>query len=141
MVMPIRDEALGEWYELLNRRVCFWVDRKRLLIVRGARAYRDRPHLIMEFETKDLIRRHASPISISHINSGATFSINPAPRGSDTFRRLADHLDGDPVVEVPWTRRSSTSLPSPSPRAGGAAPRGWRRTGGGPGDPVAAGTE
>lgn len=89
-----------EWYETLNRRVFFWVDRRRLLKLLGARAYRDRPHLVLELETGGLIRRHAPRVSISGINSGATFSMNPAPRGPDTFRRLADHPDGDPVVEL-----------------------------------------
>ncbi len=89
-----------EWYETLNRRVFFWVDRRRLLKLLGARAYRDRPHLVLELETGGLIRRHAPRVSISRINSGATFSMNSAPRGPDTFRRLADHPDGDPVVEL-----------------------------------------
>jgi len=89
-----------EWYETLNRRVFFWVDRRRLLKLLGARAYRDRPHLVLELETKRLILRHAPRVSLSRINSGATFSMNPAPRGPGTFRRLADHPEGDPVVEL-----------------------------------------
>jgi hypothetical protein len=89
-----------EWYETLNRRVFFWADRSRLLRLLGARAYRDRPHLVLELETAELVRRHAPRVSLSGINSGATFSMNPAPRGPETFRCIADHPQGAPVVEL-----------------------------------------
>jgi hypothetical protein len=89
-----------EWYETLNRRVFFWVDRKRLLRLLGARAYRDRPHLVLELDTAGLLRRHAEDVTLSAINSGATFAMNPAPRGPDTFRRIEDHPRGRAVVEL-----------------------------------------
>ncbi len=89
-----------EWYEHLNRRVFFWVERKRLLKLLGARAYRDRPHLVLEVETAGLLERHAERVSLSPINSGATFALGPAPRGPDTFRRIADYPGGKTVVEL-----------------------------------------
>jgi hypothetical protein len=89
-----------EWYEHLNRRVFFWVDRKRLLELLCAKAYRDRPHLVLEVDTAELLERHADCATLSSINSGATFAMNPAPRGPDTFRRIADHPEGRPVVEL-----------------------------------------
>ena len=89
-----------EWYETLNRRVFFWVDRGRLVRLLGARAYRDRPHVVLELDAEALLRRHAPGISLSGINSGATFAMNPAPRGPETFRRIAEHPEGDPVVEL-----------------------------------------
>lgn len=89
-----------EWYETLNRRVFFWVDRKRLLKLLGARAYRDRPHLVLELNTEGLLRRHAENVTLSAINSGATFAMNPAPRGPDTFRRIEDYPLGKAVVEL-----------------------------------------
>ena len=89
-----------EWYEHLNRRVFFWVERKRLLKLLGARAYRDRPHLVLEVDTAELLRRHAERVTLSPINSGATFAMNPALRGPETFRHIADHLEGKPVVEL-----------------------------------------
>lgn len=89
-----------EWYEHLNRRVFFWVEWKRLLKLLGARAYRDRPHLVLEVEAAALLERHAEKVSLSPINSGATFALGPAPRGSDTFRRITDHPDGKPIVEL-----------------------------------------
>jgi hypothetical protein len=92
--------APREWYETLNRRVFFWVDRKRLLKLLGARAYRDRPHLVLELDTVELLRRHAEDVTLSAINSGATFPMNPAPRGPDTFRRIGDHPRGKAIVEL-----------------------------------------
>ncbi len=106
---PMQEKALKrcllemlprEWYEYLNRRVFFWVDRKRLLKLLGARAYRDRSHLVLEVDTAELLERHADRVKLSSINSGATFAMDPAPRGPETFRRIADHPDGKPVVEL-----------------------------------------
>lgn len=89
-----------KWYEALNRRVFFWVDRRRLLKLLGARAYRDRPHLVLELDTAELLRRHAREVTLSAINSGATFAMNPAPRGPETFRRIEDRPAGKAVVEL-----------------------------------------
>jgi hypothetical protein len=89
-----------EWYERLNRNVFFWVDRNRLLKLLGAKAYRDRPHLVLEVETTGLLERHAERVSLSPINSGATFALGPAPRGPDTFRRITEHSNGKPIVEL-----------------------------------------
>jgi hypothetical protein len=47
-----------------------------------------------------LLKRHADRVTLSSINSGATFALGPAPRGPDTFRRIADHPDEKPVVEL-----------------------------------------
>jgi hypothetical protein len=105
---PMQEKALErcllemtprEWYEHLNRRVFFWVERKRLLKLLGARAYRDRPHLVLEVETAGLLKRHGERVLLSPINSGATFALGPAPRGPETFRRIAEHPDGKPIVE------------------------------------------
>ena len=89
-----------EWYERLNRRVFFWVEWNRLLKLLGARAYKDRPHLVLEVEMAGLLKRHADRVTLSSINSGATFALGPAPRGPDTFRRIADHPDEKPLVEL-----------------------------------------
>lgn len=106
---PMQEKALEkclygmtplEWYELLNRRVFFWVERKRLLKLLGARAYRDRPHLVLEVDTAKLLERHADRVTLSPINSGATFAMNPASRGPDTFRRIVDHPERKPFVEL-----------------------------------------
>lgn len=89
-----------EWYETLNRRVFFWVDRGRLIRLLGARAYRERPHLVLELDTAELLRRYSEDVTLSAINSGATFAMNPAPRGPHTFLRIEDHPRGKAVVEL-----------------------------------------
>jgi hypothetical protein len=48
----------------------------------------------------ELLLRHAEDVTLSAINSGATFAMNPAPRGPDTFRRIGDHPRGKAVVEL-----------------------------------------
>ena len=88
------------WYETLNRKVFLWVDERRLIRLLDARAYRDRPHLVLELDTEGLLRRHAAGVSLSGINSGATFAMNPAPRGPGTFRPIAEHPEGAAVVEL-----------------------------------------
>jgi hypothetical protein len=89
-----------EWYEHLNRRVFFWVEWKRLLRLLDARAYKDRPHLVLEVDTAELLDRHAERVTLSPINSGATFAMSPASRGQGTFRRVADHPEDKPIVEL-----------------------------------------
>ena len=96
----LRGMTPREWYEHLNRRVFFWLEWERLLKLLGARAYRDRPHLVLEVDTAKLLERHVDRVTLSPINSGATFAMNPAPRGPDTFRRIADHPEERPVVEL-----------------------------------------
>jgi len=90
----------AEWYENLNRRVFFWVSRERLEKLLGAKAYRDRAHLVLEVDTAGLVAAHEESVSLSPINSGATFSMGPAPRGPETFRRIPDHPQDRPVVEL-----------------------------------------
>lgn len=106
---PMQEKALErcltgmtprEWYETLNRRVFFWVDRRRLTKLLGARAYRERPHLVLELDAGRLLRRYAAGVEVSPINSGATFTMNPAPRGPGTFRRIKEHPQDKAVVEV-----------------------------------------
>ncbi len=89
-----------EWYEHLNRRVFFWVEWKRLLKLLGAKAYRDRLHLVLEVDAAALLERHAERVTLSPINSGATFAMSPAQRGPGTFRRVADHPEDEPIVEL-----------------------------------------
>ncbi len=76
------------------------MERERLARLLGARAYRDRPHLVLKLDTEGLLRRHASNVSLSGINSGATFAMNLVPRSPETFRRIAEHPEGGLVIEL-----------------------------------------
>lgn len=92
--------SIPEWYENLNRRAFFWVSWQRLEKLLGAKAYRDRTHLVLEVDTASLVAAHADGVALSSINSGATFPVGPAPRGPDTFRRIPEHPDDKPIVEL-----------------------------------------
>jgi hypothetical protein len=50
-------------------------------------------------KARDAANDAAPRVSLSRVNSGATFFMSPAPRGTDTFRRIADHPERDPIVE------------------------------------------
>ena len=89
-----------EWYENLNRRVFFWVTRERLQRLLCARPYRHAPRLVLELDTARLLRDYAEKVTLSSINSGATFAMNPAPRGRETFRPISGQPAGKPVVEL-----------------------------------------
>ena len=65
-----------------------------------APSHRGRPHLVLEVDPAALLRRHAERVTLSPINSGATFALGAAPRGHATFRRIADHPEEKAVVEL-----------------------------------------
>jgi hypothetical protein len=87
------------FYRMLNARVYLWPTRKRVAGLLGARAYRDRPHLVLELDTAALLARHGPAVRLSPINMGATL-INPPRRGPHTARRLADWPRERVVAEV-----------------------------------------
>jgi hypothetical protein len=84
------DVTPHQWYEILNRRVFFWLSRKRLLTLLNARAYRDKVHCVLTVDTSRLIDRHIHKVTLSPINSGSAL-YNPRPRGRRTFQSLADY--------------------------------------------------
>lgn len=97
-----------EWYETLNSRVFFWLDRERLRRMRNAPPYRHRQHTILTVDTRTLFERHYDRITLSPINSGATHPGATVARGKGTFRRFSEYPwqerlkshPREPVVEV-----------------------------------------
>jgi hypothetical protein len=79
-----------EWFKILNGRAFFWLSRKRLRRLLGARAYRNRPQTVLTVDTRSLVAAHRDRIELSSLNSGATI-YNPQPRGRDTFRPIDDY--------------------------------------------------
>lgn len=97
--IPMRESALEkclqgytprEWYELLNRRVFFWVSKERLFRLLRAREYRRKRQTILTVDTARLLERHADRVTMAPINSGATL-YNPPKRGPGTFQRISDY--------------------------------------------------
>jgi Family of unknown function (DUF7002) len=89
-----------QWYRLLNGKVFFWVSEERLDRLLTARAYRDRAHIVLAVDTRELLQRHLPAVTLSPINSGATKPA-AALRGSKTF------LDFDEYPFEFWSKRRS----------------------------------
>ena len=88
----------GEWYRLLNGLVFFWVSEPRLDRLLGARAYRDRPHVVLEVDTPAVVERHGDAILLTAINTGSTL-FNAPRRGRGTFVSVEDYPHDE------WRRR------------------------------------
>lgn len=109
---PMSDRALDrcltggltppDWYRLLNGKVFLWLSEARLAKLLGAAPYRARDHDVLEIDTARLIAAYRDAITLSPINSGSTIR-NPALRGPDTFRTIADYDVRRPAVEFAVT--------------------------------------
>jgi hypothetical protein len=86
----LRDVTPREWYETLNRRVFFWLTKKRLLTLLNAKPYRAQKHCVLTIDTALMLERHLNEITLAPLNSGCTKPY-PHPRGSDTFFSLPDY--------------------------------------------------
>jgi hypothetical protein len=78
------------WYKKLNGMVFFWLTRERVETFLNARAYRNKKHTVLTIDTARLLRKQASHILLSPINSGCTKPY-PHPRGHYTFRALTTY--------------------------------------------------
>ena len=94
---PLREQFLEtcldgvttqQWYELLNRKVFFWVRAERLETLLGARAYRSRAHDVLTIDTRKLLTRRESDVSLACINTGSTLYPNAPTRGLSTFQSV-----------------------------------------------------
>ena len=82
----LEDMTPEQWYRLLNRKTFFWTTLERLKKMLNAGSYEDDHHDVLTVDTRKLVERHQDHISLSHINSGATFGF--ANRGSGTFKSI-----------------------------------------------------
>jgi hypothetical protein len=72
---------------MLNTKVFFWVDPKRLTDLRRARAYRTHRQLVLTVDSKGLIGACGDRIVLSDRNTGTTSPFAHA-RGRETFLPL-----------------------------------------------------
>jgi hypothetical protein len=79
----------SDWYVTLNERVFFWLTRRRLRALLGARAYRNRPHTVLTVDTESVLEAHRERIELSPLNSGATL-FKPLARGRESFSAVAN---------------------------------------------------
>lgn len=76
------------WYELLNKKVFFWLSKDRLH--RMARTYGDEKRLVLVLDSRALVAAHVEDIWLSHMNSGCSIPWK-ADRSYETFRRIGDY--------------------------------------------------
>ena len=82
----LRDMTPEQWYRLLNRKTFFWATLERLKKMLTAGSYKNDHHDVLTVDTRKLVERHRDQISLSPINSGATFGY--AKRGSGTLKGI-----------------------------------------------------
>ena len=87
-----------QWFKFLNRKTFFWGDRKRLMNLLNAHAYRNRAHTVLIVDTESLICRHRDKTSLCAINSG--FAYHGGKRGRDSFKEIGDFPSGNRVWEL-----------------------------------------
>ena len=85
-----------EWYRLINGKIFFWTTWKSLEIFLAAKEYKNSPQIVITADTRRLLERHASRITLSSINSGSTYYNpekydRPQSRGLKTFKKVHDY--------------------------------------------------
>lgn len=86
--------APEDWLALLNKRVFFWPDIRSFETLLGAKRNKERERLVLVFDTRSLVARHAARVELAAINTGSTI-MNPARRGLSTFVPLGAHTYRD----------------------------------------------
>jgi len=97
---PMSDSALKkclldgmtpeDWYRTLNEKCFFWLSRKRLLRLLGAKAYRADPQVVLTIDTASLVKANENSVLLCPYNSGSTI-MNPVKRGKGTFLKISDY--------------------------------------------------
>jgi len=94
-----KDITVEDWCKFINKKVFFWASWKGLKMFLAANEYIHKPHLVITVNTKQLLQRYASKITLSPINSGSTFAkkgkVDPEPRSFSTFQGIQEYT-------VPW---------------------------------------
>ncbi len=86
--MVCLDDGLtpADWYALLNERVFFWVDKKRLEVP-AAQLKQARDRLVLVLDSSECGEKYGDQMELSPFNSGSTF-YDAARRGPSTFTPL-----------------------------------------------------
>jgi len=86
----LTEGSVDDFLAFINGRVFFWPTEDRLKTMNGARAYHDRPQLVLVIRTLPLLLAHEREVLLSRINSGSTtrFAVE---RSIATFQRPHDY--------------------------------------------------
>ena len=95
---------------MLNGRVFFWLTRRRLETLLGARLYRGKRHIVLQVDTAQLMARYGGAVELAPYNTGSMHTPNAPRRGKDVFVAVDDYpyekwrvkrgRSGDAVVEL-----------------------------------------
>jgi hypothetical protein len=88
--------TMGEWLDVLNNRVFFWLHHEKLGQLLRARRYRNEVHDVLVVDTASLVAMHRQRVRLSSINSGATLYPNAPKRGAETFLSIENY----PYAEI-----------------------------------------
>lgn len=91
-------DALGEttaeeWYRILNERVFFFLQRRRLDSLLGA--YANQVNTLITVDTASLVAAHESRVELCRINSGFAQPHNKRPRSRASFQLIAEYTHPD----------------------------------------------
>lgn len=100
-------DALGEttveeWYRILNERVFFFLQRRRLDSLLGA--YSKQINTLITVDTASLVAAHESRIELCRINSGFAQPHNKTPRSRSSFQPIAEYPHPDRKAPSPTAR-------------------------------------
>ena len=85
------DTSPQQFLDALNGRVFFWLTRKRLETLLGARLYREKQHTVLQVDTKQLMARYGDKIELAPYNTGSMHVPTAPRRGSDVFVAVDDY--------------------------------------------------
>jgi hypothetical protein len=88
----------AQWLRVINRKVFFWVDRKRLIRLGKAAASSQAEQLVLTVDTRRLVTAYEGQMLVSDRNTGTTRPFAHA-RSFDTFRPL-NRNERRPIVEL-----------------------------------------
>lgn len=104
------DTSPQEFLDALNGRVFFWLTRKRLETLLGARLYREKQHTVLHLDTMQLMARYGDKVELAPYNTGSMHVPTAPRRGSGVFVAVDDYpyemwrakrgKQGDAVVEL-----------------------------------------
>jgi hypothetical protein len=97
-----------QWYELLNGKVFFWTDAKRLN--RHLHACRRNPQVVMVLDAERLLASHGARTAVSPFNTGYA-GRRPASRGAATFVPYATWRQSG------WAHEAAALCTRPRPRS------------------------
>ncbi|WP_139977325.1 DUF7002 family protein [Nocardioides litoris] len=83
--------SVAQFLAAVNGRVFCWATPARLARLRGARAYRDLPQLVLHLDTARLLERHGDRVGLCRLNSGAIMYPTHPVRGHDVWQPVADY--------------------------------------------------